>query len=532
MPSPLKPKNIRLIMPDVDIKTLPEVTSTLVMVASTQQFHPEGLFSTEIFGPPGSVARLRNLAYINLRTQVVHPRIFIRLVAASTLISDICRGKTYAIWDKKLKNFVKSDIESGQTGFGFFMDHVNELVLEDTGSVERSKLIALLKKYPDRKISKMIVYPAGLRDYSVDHDGRPTQDEVNGLYVGLLNSVAVVPTNVTDKTSLDIIRLTIQNKVNELHLHYLKGILFGKNAYINKRWVNTRVHGGTKNVMTAFIPTALDMDDPSRSKITDTHISLFQLLKAAPYQAVYGVRQLLGDILQEEGAMRMSNKKTLSESIVEYDDAFYQKLMSTEGIQKLINTYRYEGVRLIPIEYGDYYLHLICEDLENKRVMLLSDISHLPEGWPKDKVRPIHLSDIFYMATYQQSHRKPSTGTRYPVMAAGGIHVATSYLKPTNHVTSVTEYDKQGTPVTEYASWPLYKSGFFTSVSLNPSRLGRVQGDHDGDMLGVLKPTSKEAIDEIHEKLSTADGYLHQNGGLLYSLGDGSLPLILKSITE
>ena len=59
---------INLVNPnkDIEINGWKEVTSTLYFVPSTSELHPEGMFSEEIFGAPGTEDRKTKWGWVNL----------------------------------------------------------------------------------------------------------------------------------------------------------------------------------------------------------------------------------------------------------------------------------------------------------------------------------------------------------------------------------------------------------------------------------------------------------------------------------
>ena len=78
------------------------VTSLAIHTPSSTEFHPDGLFSEEIFGMIGSEERLKTaFGYIELNTVILAPVIYRHLVKLSAFYEDIMAGKSYAIFDDK-----------------------------------------------------------------------------------------------------------------------------------------------------------------------------------------------------------------------------------------------------------------------------------------------------------------------------------------------------------------------------------------------------------------------------------------------
>ena len=153
----LTPGQIRLLKP---IKSLDTVDAP-----GSSDFHPEGLFSTEIFGRVGEDSRDETFAYIPLKTTILHPVVFQRLERLKRLYSGILSGKSYAVWDEKEKDFVQSTEVDGKTGYHFFMSKWKDIKFKKGDSEIRNQRIDLINKYREEAVIKdVLVMPAGLRD--------------------------------------------------------------------------------------------------------------------------------------------------------------------------------------------------------------------------------------------------------------------------------------------------------------------------------------------------------------------------------
>lgn len=518
----IKPLNIRAIIPDESSKPVtPEVTSTSSFIASTDTFHPQGLFSNEIFGLQGTPERNTNGAHIKLKCDIIHPRIYRNLIRASNFYDKIMASKAYAVFDKKTKNFVESNVEEGHTGYNFFIQHINELKVEDTGSGSRKLLILLLERNPQRLIRYFPVLPAGLRDYIVDEEGKPTQDEVNDIYVGIIGLVSLLPKNTTG-TSSDTIKYTLQRKLLEYTQYMIDDTLLN---FINKRWASRRVFGGTRNVMTGYVPPSYDMDSPTKAKLTDTLAGLFQLCKASSDVVIFHVQELLRNVVLETSLMVL-DKKTFKLVELPFDQDFYDLVFSSEGISKLMDNLGYAGTRKKPLEYKNYNLLAVYEDFDKKEYRIIYDATNHPELDTK-KMRCITLFDLFFLAANKRLHGGGHVASRHPVMDDGGTFVGHYYLKPTNEVVAMTNLETGEVTPNYPAPW----SSVFTAISVNPARLGILAGDHDGDMLPSLAVSTEESIEEINTQLKSRRYYVTTDGSLRYTTANGVLPLVLSSIT-
>ena len=156
---------------------------------STKNFHEDGLFSQTIFGRVGEQVRNKRFSYIDIKVHIFHPIIFNTLGELKGLYTEIMSGKTYAVWDDEVKDFVKSNAlaEGSDTGYAFFISKWKDIAFNGQGSERRKINVALIEKFRSvALVNKIVVLPAGLRDYEILEDGRESEDEFNALYRRIL----------------------------------------------------------------------------------------------------------------------------------------------------------------------------------------------------------------------------------------------------------------------------------------------------------------------------------------------------------
>ena len=156
------PFNIYILqITDELVKYLKPVTSLDIFNGQTKQLHPEGLFSTEIFGTVGTDSRYEKYSYIDVKIPIIHPTIYKALIQLKGLYKEIMSVKEFAIWDEENKDFVKSNAIEGQTGFHFFLEHWKEIEFQFRPSVTREQNIQHIEKYKEIALSdKIFVIPA------------------------------------------------------------------------------------------------------------------------------------------------------------------------------------------------------------------------------------------------------------------------------------------------------------------------------------------------------------------------------------
>ena len=145
------PFNIDLLSSVSFTRSLPEIRSLDIYERQDHlNFHPEGLYSTEIFGRMGEPARDNQFAFIDMKVPVLHPVIFKTLTTMRALYKNILSGKTYAVFNEKTSDFEASNAQDGKTGYAFFMSHFKSLALKRNRSKKRDLKIDLIEKYQDK----------------------------------------------------------------------------------------------------------------------------------------------------------------------------------------------------------------------------------------------------------------------------------------------------------------------------------------------------------------------------------------------
>lgn len=517
-------------VPVARIKKMNEITETMIFTPSTKNFSPSGLYSTEIFGLPGSTARSNRIAYIDLKQDLIHPTVFKLLIKARSLYKDICKGTKYAIFSPKLKDFVESDHDKAETGYGFFLRHIDKLVVEDSGSATRDILNKLLNKFRSNlTLRHLIVIPAGMRDYSEDEEGAPTTDEINVIYRKILSGAKFTING--DGSGRDVVSFGQQQNLQELS-DYIDNLLFGKKKFINKRFLRRAVHFGTRTVATSQLNDFTWMNAPSMTRTDQTTVGLFQYLKGTILRSTYDISNgWFKEVFpSDESNMNLVDIKTLKSVSVPMDTKFYRKYMTHDGLNKQINTLFSKENRIAPITFNDkYFVGLYYDD--NNKVYLGQDIDDFPDFIDKNKIQPLTLFLIAYLATYSNSTHTPCIPSRYPVLKEGGTFPSFVYLRATSKVKVVDVIQPRREPVT-YHSYPMFSTGFFNSMSLDSIYMDGLGLDFDGDKCSVNMLITKESEQEITKVLSQAKFYLSVSGTMQYSASEAISDISLKTFTK
>jgi hypothetical protein len=532
------PFNLDLLtIPEESLKLIRQTTSLDIYDGASKNFHQEGLYSALTFGTVGTDARMKKFSYIDIKTSILHPIIFFALGQLKGLYTDIIGGREFAVFDEELCDFIKADALTGQTGFYFFLEHWKKIKYKLTNSNKREQNIMLIEKYKDRAlIQHVYVLPAGYRDIVVDESGRESSDDINRLYYKLIaisNTLNVSTLSVSPE-AYNSQRLAIQNTFNEIYKMMLT-IIEGKNSLFMGKFMARRVFNGTRNVITAMKTSHVQLDSENVPGINEACVGIFQYMKALVPVVRYKIKTgFISSVFVAPGAPALlCNKKTLRAERVRIGVNSFDKWMTNEGIDKLIDMYKEPSIRDTPIMVDGYYLGLTYRGPDGT-FRIIHGIDELPASRSKDHCTPLTYTEFFYAMIYHESGRYPGFITRYPIESARSIFPAYSFLMSTMDTDTRVELDDQWRPIDQTHVAPRFpKAGSQTYDSLapHPSRLVMLTADFDGDMCSWIAVCTKEALDELENTMNSRAFYVGTTGKLLANLETASISFVLKNLT-
>lgn len=527
-----------LVLKDEDVKTVRPIKVLDIFEAGTKNFHPDGLFSTETFGRVGEERRNRLFSYINLNIDILHPVIFKAVIDLKSLYSGIINGREYAIFNPEIKDFEKSDIASGgKTGYSFFLSHLKNIEFQMTDSPKREFNIKLIEKYKNSLfISKLVVMPAGLRDYIIDESNKPSEDEINKLYRKVF-SIASMIGNVDSKLNesyLDGSRANLQTAIDEIY-EYIKAMLEGKNKLVQSKWAGRKVYNSTRNVITTNIPKIVSLDDPRLITSNQTSISLYQYLRMTLPLSVKNIRDtyLSNVFVGSNTPSVLVNKKTLKRELVNIDSEHYDEWMTYEGLEKVCARFGEDHLRHEPVMVEDYYIGLIYKG-NDKTFKFIQDIDDVPEHLREgSEVLPITFAELLYLSIYRDSDTIPCFVTRYPVAGYGGIYPSYCYLMSTVKSEVRYELDDNWEIISDKPAkeFPIRGGNFFNSMAPSNTHIKRLGADYDGDMCSATAVLSEDGKEEVRRTLNSRNYYVGVNGKMNFSASSDVINLTLKSMT-
>lgn len=503
---------------------------------SSQNFHPDGLFSVEIFGRVGDDRRMRKFSYIDIKIPIFHPVVYEILTKLKRVYADIMAGTVYATFDEVLGDFVKSNAAQGQTGFAFFVQHWDKIKFAESKSALREQSIRLLKKYKDVALTdKVVVMPAGLRDLEVDEHGRKSQDEINSFYWKLLaQSNTILESSVRkDEQSLDVPRYQLQIAFNQIY-EYVSSLIEGKKKLLLGRWAARNIFNGTRNVITAIDTSVEKLGAPGNVDYNSTIIGLYQFMKATLPVTEKKLRDMVAQVFQDPNVPTfLINKETLQAEEVLLSSRYFDQWATNEGIRREITKFQEETIRNRPIEIEGRYMFLVYKG-PDKTFKVMRDIRELPSDRSPEHVHPMTLTELMYLAVYKDSSRYPCLVTRYPISGVGSIYPSRSHLRVTLDFEHRVRLDDNWTQMSEdndALEYPIIGSSFMNSLVPHSSKLVGLGADFDGDTCSANIAYSEESLTEFEDFIQKRRAYVGTDGKLINKTGVSTVQLVLTNMT-
>lgn len=526
------------------------VRSLDMFEGATDQFHPDGLFSTLTFGKLGDPSRKYRFAYIDIKLPIIHPVIWRALGELKQIYVELLQGISFAIWDPLAKDFVKTDASKGRTGYAFFMQYFDKIKFAERKSFDRTENIKLVYKWRENcMIDKIVVIPAGYRDVVFESSGRTSEDEINTFYRKFLAvSNTVLGNSLSNSPELmDTTRVSLQRNFNELYQNIIERIE-GKHRLMMGKLASRRIMNGTRNVLTALKPNIDYLGGKGETGINHTYIGIYQAMVSLLPVAIYAIRnKYLPMIFTEPGKpARLVDKKTLKAVDVMLSASEYNTWLTADGISKIIHSFGIAGTGLDgaavtdsihnkPFELAGHYLGLIYKGPDNS-FRFFQDIDELPETFNKEDVSPITFTEFMYCSTFGVINEKPILVTRYPITGTGSIYPSLIKLQSTvksERRYEIKEHWQKSQDDADFACcFPVLNSALFQSLSPSSCKLVGLTADFDGDTGSGNTVYGDKAVAEIRKFLTQTKAYIGTDGNFMASVDTATAKLLFHNLSR
>lgn len=528
-----KPLNISITNVDETIKqnNFKEVTSNFIKEPSSTSFHPDGLFSEEIFGAIGTDDRLTTFGYITLNTTVFHPKLYKNLLYLKKSYKDILNSSVYVKFDESIKDFVKvnENEEDGNTGFIFFLKHFNNIDFQRSDSIERNDKIDIFNKYSNNIfLDKWLVLPAGVRDIQIE-DGHQQVEDINKYYNTLLNLSRAIPPSGRDNPMYDNIRYSIQLKIVEIY-DYIENILSGKKGFLQRKYGSRSIALGTRNVATSISLSSSSIEANQFIDVDETLMGVYHTVKCFQPCVIYYLKTLFFDLVFDSSDDQVAAIDTKDHSFryIQIDASEKNKYLSSDGLNNLIKICRHSEYRSRPITITNtdtnqpYYLFMVYDTGDTISIFRnKSEFKYYRESMNKefneDYIRPLTYNEMLYFCAWMAIVKKHVLVTRYPVLGPNSIYPSKIHLTSTVPARSIlldslfsNEFDQV------LPNYPILGNPDFNSVGPHTSKINSawMNCDFDGDMLNVVGIMTQESNEEIDNYLNNINSVVGLDGKL------------------
>jgi len=525
---------LSLIFPDKRyVKYMSPITNTSIFEDSGKTITENGLYSQEIFGTVGSKARMSTFAYIDLYVDILHPRIYEYVISLSPIYEKIMMGTIYATFDEDKRDFVSSDITTGFTGYNFFMEHIHKIKFRETNSKIRKTKISLMYKYIKEGTltnNKLLVLPAGLREFSIDKSGVTKEVDINDLYRNVINSGRLLSV-LKDVRDNDKLKFKLQHTVQELYKHLLY-LLGGKRKIIQGQWMSRAVEFKARTVAIGTEDIIEDLDNMT-GNMTDTSVAGLALYLKSIDPIAKGLlqRHFIHHIFKNNNDIAtVINKDTLLPEDIEIPSKVRDRWTTSDGMDSILNTMLDNEVKNEYIMLGKSYLSVVVE--KGNSITRYLDPYDIPEE-DKKFIRPITYGELFYIAIYEVIGKLPGFIVRYPITEQGSL-VLTKVRVATTGKYRTVKYSEVGVVNREFemVNYPNRDSNWINGLSVSYTRTSGLGLDFDGDELNLLMALSDESISEINEALETTIPYIGPDGKTMLSASDAVTDNVFKFMTR
>lgn len=526
---------------DIELHGWKEVSSPNFFVPNTSEMHPEGLFSVDIFGEPGTPDRKTRWGYVDLHDVFMNPHAFYVFNRLKKNIAQDMKTGTNRYYVDYTGELVK--LEEGKTvpetalykvvGCGFdwlksawpYISWRTTKEMSNTAKIRRK----FLKSFPIDAIfwDKFPICPAFYRDVDFKSNKR---NVINTMYIKLLHLAEMVGNtdsllfiddpNTPTKT---ISHVKLQDLMNEISKFFFDKI-GGAKGFINEHVVGKATDYGARLVIST---PSFNYERWTDAEVDFTHSSVPMTVAIniyAPFM-IFNIKQWIQNYVSGNRFITIFNHETKEFEDMELAPSYLDEFTS-DGIKKVLDLYkkskifRVKPVTLkgvngdrIPIQVKFYY------DNAEKHVKFVTNLTQMTEddGTDEKNIRDLTYCELFYIISSDCLQDKCIDTTRYP--ADDYYHTFPSLMNiiPANKYKEVIFNGKA------YKRYPIIQVKNNTEIehlfsdtlkmfSIYPSSLG---ADFDGDQVSTQSLFSDEANEEAIKQMHDISHILGINGEIM-----------------
>ena len=495
----------------VKVNNLQPVTA-LTFFEATGAPTEGGLFSTTIFGRPGSEERRRRWAYIDLNGRFLHPLCYKTCTQLFRKFPDIVSGMLRVRLTRSgdLQE-VPEDEDGGFTGIdGLYKNWEDIKWGAAEPGTQRGERVGLLRAVPKDLafVTKWPVMPALFRDVDTSSgSGIKEVPPINNLYVQVMVSS---PTKVSGLVFADGNRKRrAQEALLELHKASLD-LIAGKKGLIQERVLGKYTDWSVRGVLSG--PALAKASKPGDQEVPFGHVGVPLYLVVNMFQP-FIVRRL-----SEIFGIYATGQERILVSRGEGKEPTYFELPPDAKVQLGAELYKKWISRFMRSQ--DNRLDLVSVTTGKGKEVAIP----LYDAWLG---RPTTLLDLFYIATTDVVADKHIMFTRYPVEDFRACHFA----KPS--ILTVEETERREINGRVYPTYPSIGKvmRWIDSIRISNSYTKAMGADYDGDTHRMVGLFTQEANAEAERLIAQPTNYCDGQGLFSRSVANEAM-LTLYSLTK
>lgn len=498
---------------------------------------PNGLFSYEIFGYPGSKERKLRFAYIDLNGHYLHPQVYKILLSLDKKISKIITGEAYFKYNESRKYFeeVSEEDPGADTGLDFLYKYWNSIVWRDTGSRKRSDKLILLSKL-DRDeafMTKQIVIPPFLRDMNFSD---MSQSVINTYYKKIINSVDAMKSLGGLGFGQNHTKFTIQSNICMIQDECLRLIKL-KRGFIHQSLMSKNIDYGVRTIITAPSYNANKWSD-NPVDFEHASVPLSQCISSFIVAIEAYINAWINATIMDKNVITTVDMTTRKVTSIELDPK-WKVDFNARAIHKRAELFiSTPESRFMPVtircadkKYRPFYFLT-----KNSDIVLNTGEVNVDEIL---KCRYLTWTDLFYIAAKDVCADKHVLITRYPVTGYMSEYFAKISVRSTFKTVPMLingEYYKEYPLIDVATPKNKIESLFIDSLELFPSYIAGLGADYDGDQITLRGLYTYEANKYAEDFIKSKANMVNTRGSSAIKevgdSGDHSLGNLLRDPEE
>ena len=476
----------------IKVNDLKEVTSSRIYLTENE-FHPQGLFSEEIFGQTNNEREYR-CGYIKLPIHIFNPNIAKTIILRS---GGILKKMAYAETRCSLTEdgILKADEEGQYCGLVDLYNIWEKIDIRKTLNTRSKDNLDILTKIPKKLLfnDKVLVAPPNMRPVG-ERNGRQVKSELNTIYIGILGLKSVTARTTTK----DVYQVyaKFQNYVVQIY-EYINNLVSSKTGFFQQHLMSKVVSATARNVISG---PKYNTDNPLIG-IYHTGYPMHTLLTMFEPFVKFQMKQFF----------EYSHIQQIHPNPDEINSEDLLNIYDDEMITNLCNVYKFNPGARFRIMYldPDHTKPLLFDGID------LKNNTHVN--------RPLTLTDVIFICCQRGviDAKKMVYTCRYPMGDHYGAFFTYPVLLSTIQTTEMQWQSQvfQTYPVIDPSLGHMKVSTLFAdTLTPSNSRLKAIGGDYDGDTVKSTGIWSDEANEEAERLMKSKLYNIRMEGRTMFPI--------------